>query len=289
MVPQQMRMRVDLGYRGTRFHGWAAQPGLRTVQGQVETALAQILRRPVRVTVAGRTDAGVHARRQTLHLDLEDGEPERLIGRRAERSAATGLVTRLRGVLRSQHADDIVVHSAQPVPADFDARFSAVWRAYSYRLADAQSFQDPLAQDFTAQVKGTLDHEAMAVAACEAVGLHDFLPFCKPRPGATTIRTLHEFAVSRDTDGLIVFALRADAFCHHMVRALVGGLVKVGQGSWPVTRPAQLLAAAESGNTAESELGPMYVMAPQGLVLEEIGYPEPEHWGQRAAQTRAKR
>jgi tRNA pseudouridine38-40 synthase len=280
------RLRVDLGYRGTDFHGWATQPGLRTVQGELEAALAQILRRPVRVTVAGRTDAGVHARRQTIHLDLVPGEARRLVGSRAERTPAEGLLARLRGVLRARDARDIVIHSAAEVPSSFDARFAAIWRSYTYRLADEDSFLDPLLVPCTTVVRGRLDAAAMASAAGELLGLHDFLPFCKPRPDATTIRTLRGLEVARDAAGVIVTRLRADAFCHHMVRALIGGLVRVGSGAWPTTRPAELLALAEAGVPAGE---PMYVMEPHGLVLEAVGYPEESAWAAQGERARAKR
>ncbi|MCX0275854.1 tRNA pseudouridine(38-40) synthase TruA [Nocardia zapadnayensis] len=279
------RFRVELGYRGTGFHGWATQPGLRTVQGSLEAALATVCGEPVRTVVAGRTDAGVHARRQTVHLDLTDPALVRLRGR-SDRPTGVALASRLRGALRHLACPDVVVHTAAEVPADFDARFAATWRAYTYRLADDRSFHDPLALDTTVAHRGTLDEAAMARAAAELLGLHDFLPFCRPRPDATTVRTLFALDLARDSDGVIVIGLRADAFCHHMVRALVGGLVKVGSGSWPETRPAELLARADAGQT---DLGPMFVMPPHGLVLEEVGYPPAEEWAARAERTRARR
>lgn len=278
------RFRLDLGYRGTDFHGWARQPGLRTVQGVLEEALALITSHSVPTVVAGRTDAGVHARRQVVHLDLDEGTQSRLRGR-ATRSAAAALVARLRGALRHAGAPDLVIHGAEEVPASFDARFAAHWRSYSYRLADDASFRDPLLEAVSVH-RGLLDVPAMRAAAAELVGLHDFLPFCKPRPESTTIRTLYELDISRDADGVIVVRLRADAFCHHMVRAIIGGLIRVGSGQWPVHRPAELVAAAEAGS---SDLGPMLVVPPGGLVLEEIGYPAPDQWAAQTAQTQARR
>ncbi|WP_309132113.1 tRNA pseudouridine(38-40) synthase TruA [Brevibacterium sp.] len=279
------RFRIDLGYQGSDFHGWAKQPQLRTVQGTLEEGLVRITGEQVGTVVAGRTDAGVHARRQVVHIDLTDAAVEKLIAR-SNRTSQAALLSRLRGVLTIGGHQDLVIHAVTEVPEDFDARFSALWRAYRYRLADDRSFIDPLLIAVTPRHKGELDAEAMAEAAREAQGLHDFLPFCKPRQGATTIRTLHEFEVDRDQEAVITIDLRADAFCHHMVRALVGGLIKVGTGAWPVTRPAELLAEADAGVGAQV---PMFVTPPHGLVLTEVGYPAPEFYASRAVQTMARR
>lgn len=279
------RFRIDLGYRGTDFHGWAKQPGLRTVQAAVESGLERVTGTEVATVVAGRTDAGVHARRQVVHIDLGEDAIAKLVGR-SNRSAAAALLSRLRGVLAAGEFFDIVIHAVAEVPEAFDARFSALWRSYQYRLADHRSFIDPLLTMVTPRHKGELDTEAMAEAAREVHGLHDFLPFCKPREGATTIRTLHELRVVRDQDAVITIDLCADAFCHHMVRALVGGLIKVGSGSWDVTRPAELIAEADAGLTPDV---PMFVTPAEGLVLTEVGYPAPEDYAARAAQTMARR
>ena len=286
------RFRIDLGYDGTDFHGWAVQPQLRTVQGELENALERIIGLPCRTVVAGRTDAGVHARRQVVHTDVPTAAFSPISGQtragRAPREPGAALATRLRGVLASQHADDIVIHSTQIVHPDFDARFSALWRSYTYYLADDSAFRDPLTRTWVTWHRGELDVAAMSAAAGRLTGLHDFLAFCKPRPESTTIRTLEEFTVERMPRGEIQFYLRADAFCHHMVRALVGGLVKVGSGAWPVERPAELLKMAGAG-AAGAVLGPMFLMPPQGLVLERIGYPPAGAWKTRNEQTRARR
>ncbi|NUL60254.1 tRNA pseudouridine(38-40) synthase TruA [Brevibacterium luteolum] len=279
------RIRLDLGYRGTDFHGWARQPEARTVQGLIEAGLETVCGTPVRTVVAGRTDAGVHARRQVVHLDITDAIADRLIGR-SDRTAGDALAARLRGALRHLGAEDIVVHAAAEVDASFDARFAAVSRRYTYRIADPHSFLDPLTAGHTTVSKEPLDAAAMHTAAQEILGLHDFLPFCKPRPESTTIRTLLDCTVTRDDEGIIVIDLRADAFCHHMVRALVGGLMKVGTGAWPATRPAELIARAEAGST---DLGPMFVTPAHGLVMEHVEYPPPREWQARAERTRARR
>ena len=287
-----MRFRLDLGYDGTSFHGWGVQPRLRTVQGTLEEALALVCRTPVRTVVAGRTDAGVHARRQVVHLDLGEPEIAALVGQRrvdrdgTPRTPESALVSRLRGALTRLGAHDVVIHGAEAVSDDFDARFSAEWRSYSYRLADDDSFFDPLLAAATVRHKGILDACAMAQAAAGLLGLHDFLPFCKPRPDSTTIRTLQQISVGRDADGVIVFRLRADAFCHHMVRAIVGGLIRVGTGAWSADYPAELLEHANSrGGSPE----PLYIAPGAGLVMEEVGYPPQAEWAARAAQTRARR
>lgn len=287
--PPRQRFRIDLGYVGTNFHGWALQPHLRTVQGELETALARILSAPVRVTVAGRTDAGVHARRQVVHVDIPHTVFPRLVGqpraRGEQRTPARGLTSRLRGVLAHQDASDIVIHDVTAVHADFDARFSALWRSYTYRLADPRAFNDPLSAAFTVEHRAELDVAAMSAAAQQVCGLRDFLPFCKPREGSTTIRTLEELRVERDGNGVIEFFLRADAFCHHMVRALVGGLVKVGEGKW---EPGRLVGMCEEAGRGGSDF-PMFVFPAHGLVLEDVGYPEPGEWAVRNQQTRARR
>ncbi|OFL68909.1 tRNA pseudouridine(38-40) synthase TruA [Brevibacterium sp. HMSC063G07] len=287
-----MRFRLDLGYDGTNFRGWGVQPNLRTVQGTLEEALALVCRSRVRTVVAGRTDAGVHARRQAVHLDLGEAQIAALVGQRrvdrdgVPRTPESALVSRLRGALSRLDAHDVVIHGAAAVSDDFDARFSAQWRAYSYRLADDLSFFDPLLAAATVRHRGALDSDAMARAAAGLLGLHDFLPFCKPRPDSTTIRTLQQISVGRDRDGVIVFRLRADAFCHHMVRAIVGGLIRVGTGAWSADYPAQLLERASSqGGSPE----PLYIAPGEGLVMEEVGYPPEDEWAARARQTRARR
>ncbi|WP_349828162.1 tRNA pseudouridine(38-40) synthase TruA [Brevibacterium litoralis] len=314
-APDTTRLRLDLGYRGTDFHGWARQPGLRTVQGILEEALEKVCGAPVRTVVAGRTDAGVHARRQVVHLDLAGDALDRLAGRPRKdgtrRTPAQALVSRLRGVLGHLGAHDVVIHAAAAVPDSFDARFAALRRTYTYRIADESAFLDPLRTADTVVHCGELDAAAMQEAATQLLGLHDFLPFCKPREESTTIRTLEALDVTRDEAGVIVLEITADAFCHHMVRATVGALVKVGTGSWPVTRPAELVARAEGpvppGTAAETpagsrtpaastapatkaELGPMHVMPAHGLVLERIDYPDdPDEWALRVERTKARR
>ena len=257
-----MRSRIDLSYDGTDFHGWATQPGLRTVQETLEAALATVLRVPeVSVTCAGRTDTGVHARGQVVHVDLAEHDDK--------------LIRRLNGLL----PPDLRVKAIAPAPASFDARFSAIWRRYAYRVTDGPA--DPLTRSHVLAWPRRLDHAAMDEAARTLTGLHDFAAFCKAREGATTIRTLQELGWSRDGD-VLTGRVRADAFCHHMVRSLVGCLLQVGEGKRPVTWPAEILAAGVRD--------PGVPVAPaHGLTLEEVGYPGDDELLAQSERARAKR
>ena len=211
------RVRMDLAYDGAPFSGWAAQPGLLTVQGVLEDALEVLLRRPVRVTVAGRTDAGVHARGQVVHFDLT-GDEWASLARGRDLDPGVSLRRRLHGVMnrdltlpgraaglprRSAEAlaGAVEILSAAPAPAGFDARFSALWRRYSYRIADLPRTRDPLTRHATLWYKSPLDTGAMNEAAASVLGIRDFLSFCKPRLGATTIRELQEFTFRRGRSG----------------------------------------------------------------------------------------
>lgn len=273
-----MRLRFDLAYDGTGFRGWARQPGLRTVQGTLEAAISRLLGGDPQLVVAGRTDAGVHASGQVAHLDLTDAQRERLAKARNPDSEA--LAARLTGVLGQY--PDVAVHRTSLAPDGFDARFSAVWRRYSYRVADRVSGYDPLERLRTTSVNAALDVEAMDAAARSLIGLHDFAAYCKWREGATTIRTLLEFDWHRDADGILVANVKADAFCHSMVRALVGACVAVGQGRLDVDDVVDIRDARE--RTSETK-----VLAARGLTLTEVGYPADDLLALRAEQTRARR
>ncbi|MEA5453444.1 tRNA pseudouridine(38-40) synthase TruA [Sinomonas sp. JGH33] len=283
--PDRVRVRLDVAYDGGPFSGWAVQPGLRTVQGSLEEALELILRRPVRVVVAGRTDAGVHARGQVVHLDLEAGEWASL-PRRSDSPPEEVLARRLRGALSRVLAEEtgaLEVRRAVVPPAGFDARFSALWRRYSYRIADRPEQWDPTLRGITLWHKAPLDVGRMNGAAAQLLGLRDFLAFCKPREGSTTVRELQDFSFERTHDGVVVAHVRADAFCHNMVRALVGSALRVGEG---IERPEwlheRMLARVRD---AKTRLAPAHP-----LVLEEVGYPETgAELALRAEQTRALR
>ncbi|MDN8548034.1 tRNA pseudouridine(38-40) synthase TruA [Microbacterium sp. NM3R9] len=273
-----MRLRLDIAYDGTAFSGWARQPQLRTVQGAIEAAVTRVLGGEAQLVVAGRTDAGVHASGQVAHLDLSDAQEARLGRGRSPEPAA--LAARLNGVL-GRYAD-VHVRATSVAPVGFDARFSAVWRRYAYRVADRDTGYDPLQRFRTTFVPASLDVAAMDAAARSLTGLHDFAAYCKPRPEATTIRTLLEFDWRRDESGVLVANVKADAFCHSMVRALVGACVGVGEGRLQVADVAAL-------RDARTRTSAFPVLAARGLTLTEVGYPADDLLAARAEQTRARR
>ncbi len=273
-----MRLRLDLAYDGTDFHGWAVQPGLRTVQGLVEEALARVLRvEAVQVTCAGRTDTGVHARGQVVHADVGE-ELSGPTGRPAVVTPAEVLLRRLNGVL----PPDVRVRRVAESVEGFDARFSALWRRYAYRIADAPHLVDPLLRRTVLVRQRELDLDLMNEGAQGLVGEHDFAAFCRRREGATTVRTLLELTWGRDAAGLAVATVRADAFCHHMVRALVGCLVVVGERRQPPGWAADVLRrrVRDPGVT---------VVRPHGLTLEQVAYPPDADLAERARTTRVRR
>ena len=274
-----VRVRVDFAYDGSDFSGWAAQPGLRTVEQVLSEALATVLRapEPVRLTVAGRTDAGVHARGQVCHADVDPLAFARLPGR-SDRTPVEAAVTRLNGVL----PPDVVVREVSVAPDGFDARFSAVQRRYLYRICDRAELADPLRRRDTVVVRHRLDVEAMHAAAQGLLGLQDFAAFCKKREGATTIRTLLDYAWSRAEDGTLLARVEADAFCHSMVRSLVGAVLPVGEGRQPVEWPAQVLTTGRRDPR-------VVVMPPHGLSLEAVSYPPAGEMAARARESRAVR
>lgn len=274
-----VRLRIDLAYDGTGFSGWAAQPGLRTVEGVLSEALTTVLRAPgpVRLTVAGRTDAGVHARGQVAHADVDAAAFAALPGR-SGRAPEVAAVSRLNGVLPG----DVVVHAVAVAAPGFDARFSALRRRYRYRLLDDPAALDPLRRHDTVVVRDALDAPAMDAAAGTLTGLRDFAAFCKRREGAGTVRTLLEYSWRRADDGVLEATVVADAFCHSMVRALVGAVVPVGEGRRPRDWPAQVLTAAVRDPAVK-------VMPAHGLSLEEVTYPADGELATRAQEARAVR
>jgi tRNA pseudouridine38-40 synthase len=263
-----VRVRLDVQYDGTALSGWAKQPGRRTVQGELEAALATVLRAPVALTVAGRTDAGVHATGQVASLEL----PRTLWEQHRER-----LVRRLRGLLPA----DVVVLSATEAHPDFDARFGALARHYEYRLTDAPGGPSPLRRADTVAWPRTLDARAMTAAAADLLGQHDFAAYCRHREGATTVRTLLALGVARDGD-LVTIAASADAFCHSMVRSVVGALLAVGEGRRPPGWPGELLSRTQRADEV--------TVAPAGgLTLVRVDYPPDDMLAARAVVTRARR
>ncbi len=279
-----VRVRVRIAYDGSPFCGWAKQPGLLTVQGCLEEGLETLFRRPVRMTVAGRTDTGVHARGQVAHCDLTAKEWAS-VARGKELLPTEALRRRLQGVLsmilgRATGAVEIV--KVEEAPEGFDARFSALWRRYEYRIADRAENRDPLLRGLTLWHGEPLDEKQMNAGAERLLGLQDFKAYCKPREGATTIRELQRFDFSRNSDGVLVATVKADAFCHNMVRCLVGAALPVGSGSHQPERMHERLVSGV--RPSQSVFAP-----PHPLVLEEIGYPLVEEMAERAVLTRTRR
>ncbi|GHJ30590.1 tRNA pseudouridine synthase A [Streptomyces hygroscopicus subsp. sporocinereus] len=270
-APGFVRVRLDLAYDGADFSGWAKQRERRTVQGELESALRTVTRssETYELTVAGRTDAGVHARGQVAHVDL----PETLWAEHRDR-----LPRRLAG--RLPH--DIRVWRVTEAPPGFNARFSAIWRRYAYRVTDHPGGVDPLLRGHVLWHDWPLDVDAMNAASERLLGEHDFAAYCKRRDGATTIRTLQRLDWARGADGIVTATVRADAFCHNMVRSLVGALLFVGDGHRPPEWPAQVLAAGVRDSA-------VHVVRPHGLTLEEVGYPADDQLAARNRESRNKR
>lgn len=258
-----VRVRLDLGYDGTGFSGWAKQPDRRTVCGVLEDALRLVLRTQVSLTVAGRTDAGVHATAQVAHADLP-----------AE-CDVSGLSRRLCRLL----PEDVRLFGARVVPDAFDARFSALRRHYAYRVADAPYGAQPLRRWDTVSWPRSLDVDRLNAASTALLGEHDFAAFCRRREGATTIRELLRLDWTRLADGVLVARVSADAFCHSMVRSLVGALLAVGEGRMPPGWPASLLA--ERTRTSSVTVAPAH-----GLTLVGVDYPPDDQLAARASITR---
>jgi tRNA pseudouridine38-40 synthase len=266
-----VRVRLDLSYDGKEFSGWARQATRRTVQGEIEDALRTVTRSSVTydLTVAGRTDAGVHARGQVAHVDL----PEDVWAEHRDK-----LLRRLAGRL----SHDVRVWKVAEAPAGFNARFAAVWRRYAYRVTDNPGGVDPLLRGHVLWHDWELDVDAMNAAAAGLLGEHDFAAYCKKREGATTIRTLQKLEWVRSADGILTATVRADAFCHNMVRSLVGAMLFVGDGHRPVEWPAKVLATGVRDSA-------VHVVRPHGLTLEEVGYPADGLLAARSVLARNKR
>lgn len=303
-----VRLRLDLAYDGGAFYGWAKQPTLRTVQGELEQALHTILRvpaddpdEPLRLTVAGRTDTGVHALHQVCHLDVGEATLDRCVGHMGV-PAPEALFRRLSRMV----PDDIAIHAVSVAPEGFDARFSALERTYVYRICDDARPVDPRMRGFVLPLDDRLDLDAMNAAAAMTIGLYDFGSFATPNPGGTTIREVKQahwsripvsplvpgasggagtaggYTVPAAESGLVCFTIVADAFARNMVRSLVNACVKVGQGRKDLDWFAEKMATP----LREGSTGPI---APQGLTLEHVAYPAADQLAARAEAIRAKR
>jgi tRNA pseudouridine38-40 synthase len=268
--PPQVRLRLDIAYDGTDFAGWAFQPGQRTVAGELQAGLARLFSAPRGLTVAGRTDAGVHASGQVAHVDVPVPEWERY---------ADGLLWRLRGILPA----DIRIHAVREVPDQFNARFAALSRRYEYRVSDARWGVHPLRRNDTVAWPRPVEVAAMNAAAAVLLGEHDFAAFCKRREGATTIRALNRVDWHRDTADVLIATVVADAFCHSMVRSLVGAMLAVGDGRRDADWLRGLLRL-------EHRSGAVVVAPAHGLTLVAVEYSDdPAQWALRQTETRRMR
>lgn len=278
-----IRLRLDLAYRGAPFHGWARQPGLLTVQGRLEEALSLITRQPAQLTVAGRTDAGVHARGQVAHLDVTKDFWLSLSRGREESDELRGerLRARLEGLAGRGLNGALALKQISVVTRDFDARFSALSRTYRYLICDDPRAQDPCRLDI-ARTSSPLEETTMQVAAQALCGEHDFLPFAKPREGATTVRTLHSFMVSRPYPGIVQAMIRADAFCHSQVRFMMGALIEIGRGKYQPNWVGELLAAGVRDQRVPLADG-------RGLTLWEVAYPPADQYALQAQKAKVVR
>lgn len=301
-----------MAYDGGAFYGWAVQPDIRTVQGEVESALRRILRvaaddadEPLRLVVAGRTDTGVHASHQVCHIDISEDVLQRAVGH-MKVAAVTALEHRLQRLLPG----DIAIHRISVAPEGFDARFSALERTYVYRIVDRGGEVDPRLRGCVLHIDDDLDIDAMNRAAAMTIGLHDFGSFATPNPGGTTIREIKRaqwtrigtsplvppsgresgresgleqgYIVPTFESGLVCFTIVADAFARNMVRSLVNGCVQVGLGK----RDLDWFAGKMAVPKREGSTGPI---APQGLTLEHVAYPSDDQLAVRAQAIRAKR
>ena len=260
------RLRIDLAYDGTNFSGWAIQPDRRTVQEVVETALSTVAQSPAQTIVAGRTDAGVHATGQVIHVDL----PETL--------ELEDLAYKLNRILD----EDVRINAIEIAPTAFHARFSALRRYYEYRILDENRVIQPLARLNTASWYRPLDVELMNRASALLLGTHNYAAFCKYREGATTIRTLETYQWRRDEQGCLVADVVADAFCYSMVRNLVGAIVCVADGR---KDPEWISTLLEDKERVSDSL----VFPARGLTLYKVDYPDAAELLERAKKTVARR
>lgn len=261
-----LRLQIKLAYDGTNFSGWAKQPDRRTVQEEFEKAFSTIVRHQCESIVAGRTDAGVHATAQVIHIDVP------------ESTDLADLAYRLNRLLDT----DLRVLEIEVAPEGFHARFSALRRHYKYQIVDANKAINPLERYDRASWYRPLDLARLNEASALLLGEHDFAAFCKYREGATTIRTLETFQWERKEDGLLVAQVVADAFCYSMVRNLVGSAVCVAEGRFEPNWIAEMLANRE-------RISDSMVFPPEGLTLVQVDYPNSAQLLARAAQTIARR
>lgn len=244
-------LKLTIRYDGTDFHGWQRQPGLRTVQGELEAVLGRLTGSVPLCNASGRTDAGVHALGQVVNFETE-----------SRHSTATFL-----RALNAMLPRDLKVHAVEEAPADFHATLSAVSKRYRYVL-DNGPFPDPFRLRTSWYVFRELDVESMRRAGRALLGTHDFRSFETNYPNrASSVRTIVDLAVSRLDDDVVTIEVEADGFLYNMVRAIAGSLVLVGTGKRPQSWLGAVIAAqsrVEAGPTAP----------PQGLFLLKVRYPD---------------
>ncbi|CAM8640699.1 TruA Pseudouridylate synthase [Candidatus Planktophila versatilis] len=265
------RLRLDIAYDGTHFFGWATQPGHRTLQDLIEEAISRISQTNIDSIVAGRTDAGVHATGQVIHVDVPDAMFERDL-----------TYLDLRYKLNRILDEDVRIMKVSDAPQGFHARFSALRRYYSYKILDNNDVIAPLSRHDVASWYRPLDADRMNEASALLLGHHDFAAFCKFKVGGTTIRTLEKYEWHRSDEGLLVADVVADAFCYSMVRNLVGAVVCVADGRQSPAWIAQLLANKE-------RVSDSLVFPARGLTLYQVDYPNNDQLLERAKITVAKR
>lgn len=261
-----LRLKIKLAYDGTNFSGWAKQPDRRTVQEEFEKTFTTIVRHQCESIVAGRTDAGVHATAQIIHIDVPEG------------TDLADLAYRLNRLLDL----DLRVLEIEIAPEGFHARFSALRRHYKYQIVDANKAINPLDRYDRASWYRPLDLARLNEASSLLLGEHDFAAFCKFREGATTIRTLETFKWERNEEGLLIAQVVADAFCYSMVRNLVGSAVCVAEGRFEPSWIAEMLANRE-------RISDSMVFPAEGLTLVQVDYPNNAQLLARAALTISRR
>ncbi len=254
-IEARTRVRMTIAYDGSGLSGFSVQPGgIKTVGGHLADAVGRVLKHPVRFTVAGRTDAGVHAWGNVVHFDspLEETDLD---------------LPRLQRAVNKLCRPRIVVRSAEVAPAAFDARFSAVARRYRYTVLN-RVLPDPFLHATAWHVEEALDFRAMQMACDPLMGEHDFSSFCRkpPDPSGSNIRRMHDARWLDLGDGLLRFDVEASSFCQQMVRALVGTMVDIGRGRKRAGDMAWILRAKD--RAAAGQLAP-----PNGLCLWEVVYP----------------
>jgi tRNA pseudouridine38-40 synthase len=273
---EQVRLRLDIAYDGTDFAGWAAQLGQRTVAGVLEEALSTVFCTPVRLSVAGRTDTGVHATGQVAHAAVPHSALPNVYPR-SRRAAGPEFLPLLRRLGRLLPAD-VRIRQITRASADFDARFSALRRHYVYRLTTAAYGVEPDQARYVTGWPRDLDVDAMVAASGNLLGLHDFAAFCRHREGATTIRDLQRLDWSRDGD-LVTAHISGDAFCWSMVRSMVGALLAVGEHRRSAAWCRELLSATQRSSD--------FAAAPaRGLTLTGVDYPPDDQLAARILVTR---